>query len=278
MVDVQTGPREAVRAGLLLRVLPPGLYAGMPGRVMARSALVTWRKWPIFVSGFAEPLLYLFAFQIGFSALVSDVTGPGGQAMSYEAFVAPALLAAAAMNGAIFETTFPVYFKMRHSRLYDAMLATPIGPYDVALGEIGWAVLRGGLYSTAFVAIMAAMGLVTSPWALLMVPVAVLIAFAFAAVGMALATFLRSPTQFDFILLIMMPIFLFSTTFFPLTVYPESVQWLVRISPLYHGVELTRGLSVGVLDAGMVGHVAYLLALAAVGVWAASRRITTLLR
>jgi lipooligosaccharide transport system permease protein len=268
---------EAPRRGLLLRILPPGLYAGRASALIERSALVSFRLWLVFASGVVEPLLYLFAFQIGFGKLVGEVAGPGGQTMSYVAFVAPALLAASAMNGAVLDATFNVFFKFRYAKLYDAMLATPIGPLDIAVGEISWAVLRGGAYAVAFLAVMGVMGLVTTPWALLMVPVALLGAFAFASVGMACATFLRSPTQFEFVQLALMPMFLFSTTFYPLSVYPEGLQILVRCIPLYHGVELMRGLSVGVLDISMVGHLLYLLALVLVGVYATSRRLAGLL-
>ncbi|WP_091794901.1 ABC transporter permease [Prauserella marina] len=270
----RTSPR---RGGLLLRVLPPALYAGRASALIERSVLAYSRAWLVFLSGVFEPLFYLVAFQIGFGKLVGDVVGPGGETISYVAFVAPALLAASAMNGAVFDSTFGVFFKYRYQKTYDAMLATPVGPLDIALGEIGWAVLRGGLYALSFLGVMGAMGLVVTPWAVLLVPAALLVSFAFAAVGMACATFLRSTSQFDFIQLAVMPMFLFSTTFFPLSVYPDALQYVVQCVPLYHGVELMRGLSTGVLDPSMIGHVAYLLVMACVGVWAASRRLAGLL-
>lgn len=269
--------RRAARAGLLLRILPPGLYAGRASKLVERSILVYSRTWLIIVSGVFEPLFYLVAFRIGFGKLVGNVTGPGGVPMSYVAFVAPALLASSAMNGAVFDSTFNVFFKFRHSKTYDAMLATPVGPLDIAVGEISWAVLRGGLYAVAFFGVMLVMGLVVSPWAVLLIPVALLVAFAFAAIGMTCVTFLRSPSQFDFINLAVMPMFLFSTTFYPLSVYPEPLQVVVQCFPLYHGVELMRELSVGALSWGMLGHLAYLVVLAIFGVWAAARRITRLL-
>jgi lipooligosaccharide transport system permease protein len=265
------------RGGLLLRIVPPGLYAGRVSAIVERSALVYRRAWLVFVSGVFEPLFYLLAFQVGFGTLVEEVAGPGGQVLTYVAFVAPALMAASAMNGAVFDATFSVYFKFRWSKLYDSMLATPVGPLDIALGEITWAALRGGLYSIAFLGVMVVMGLVTSPWAVLLVPVAVLIAFAFAAVGMACATFLRSTSQFEYIQLVITPMFLFSTTFYPLAVYPEPLRLVVQCLPLYHGVELMRGLSIGVLDLTMLGHSAYLLALAAIGLFATTRRMGKLL-
>jgi lipooligosaccharide transport system permease protein len=265
------------RGGLLLRMLPAGMYSGRASALVERSILVYSRAWLLFVSGIFEPFFYLLAVQFGLGKLVTQVVGPGGHPISYVAFVAPAMLASSAMNGAVFDSTFSVFFKVRYAKTYDAMLATPIGPFDIALGEISWAVIRGAIYAVAFFGVMAAMGLVVTPWALLIVPVAILVAFTFAAVGMACATFLRSPSQFDFIQLALVPLFLFSATFYPLTVYPPALRIVVECSPLYHGVELMRGLSVGVLSPSMFGHVAYLLALAVLGLYATSRRLGSLL-
>ncbi|WP_158880912.1 ABC transporter permease [Amycolatopsis anabasis] len=258
-------------------MLPAGMYAGRASALVERSVLAYSRAWLVFVSGVLEPLFYLLAFQIGFGKLVTEVTGPGGQAMSYVMFVAPALLASSAMNGAVFDSTFAVFFRYRYAKLYDAMLATPIGPLDIAVGEISWSVLRGGFYSVAFLGVMAVMGLATSPWVLMLVPVALLVALAFAAIGMTCATFIRTPSQFDYIQLAVMPMFLFSTTFYPLSVYPEPLQIVVQCLPLYHGIELARGFAAGVLDPSMFGHAAYLVVLALIGVFAASRRIGKLL-
>ncbi|VVJ20588.1 Efflux ABC transporter [Amycolatopsis camponoti] len=274
MVSVQAPP---ARAGLLLRILPPGLYAGRARMLVERSVRVYRNSWLIFLSGAAEPFLYLLAFQLGFGKLVTEVAGPDGRPMGYVAFVAPALLATSAMNGAVFESTYNLFFKLRYAKLYDAMLATPIGPLDVALGEIGWAMTRGGVYAVAFLAIAAAMGLLASWWALLMVPAALLVGLAFSAIGMALVTFLKSTAQFDYIALALMPMFLFATTFFPLSVYPEPLQWVVRCLPLYHAIELMRGLATGLLSGSMLVNLAYLLALGALGLWASTRRIAKLL-
>jgi len=274
MVSVQAPP---ARAGLLLRILPPGLYAGRARMLVERSVRVSRNSWLMFVSGAAEPFLYLLAFQLGFGKLVTEVAGPDGRPMDYVAFVAPALLATSAMNGAVFESTYNLFFKLRYAKLYDAMLATPIGPLDVALGEIGWAITRGGIYAVAFLAIAAAMGLLASWWALLMVPAALLVGLAFSAIGMALVTFLRSTAQFDYIQLGLTPMFLFATTFYPLSVYPEPLQWVVRCLPLYHAIELMRGLATGLLSGSMLVNLAYLLVLGALGLWASTRRIAKLL-
>ena len=120
------------------------------------------------------------------------------------------------------DSTFNVFFKLRYAKLYDSMLATPLGPRDIAVGEISWALLRGGLYSAAFLLVALVEGLVGSWWAVLAVPAAVFIGFAFAAVGMFATTFMRSWVDFDYITLAIQPMFLFSATFFPLSTYPGA--------------------------------------------------------
>lgn len=270
-------PAETRSRGLLLRVLPPGLYAGRARVLVERSLLVNRRAWLAVVSGFAEPLFYLVALGVGFGRLVTEVTGPGGHPISYSAFVAPALLASAAMNGAVYDATFNIFFKFKYAKLYDAVLATPLGPVDVALGEISWALLRGGLYSAGFLVVLVALGLVSSWWGLLALPVALVVAFAFAAVGMAVATCLRSWQDFDLVMLAVLPMFLFSTTFYPLSVYPRPIQIGVECFPLYHAIELMRGLTTGYVGWGMLGHLSYFLVMIAVGVRVAARRLGKLL-
>jgi lipooligosaccharide transport system permease protein len=266
-----------VTAGVLLRVLPTGMYAGRARVLVERALLVNRRAWLTVLSGFFEPLFYLFAMGVGFGALVGDVVGPGGRPVSFVAFVAPALLAASAMNGAVYDATFNVFFKFKYAKLYDAMLATPLGPIDVAVGEIAWALLRGGLYAGGFLTVMLGMGLLTSAWAVLALPAALLVAFSFAAVGMACTTFMRSWQDFDLIQLALLPMFLFSTTFYPLTVYPEGVQLVVRCLPLYHAIQLMRELCAGVVEVEVLGHVAYFVVMAGVGVVVSARRLGALL-
>ena len=138
---------------------------------------------------------------------------------------------------------------------------------DVALGEIAWAVLRGALYSTAFMLAMWAMGMVQSPWIVLSVPICVLIGFSFAAIGMSLTTFMRSWEDFEYVPAITLPLFLFSTTFYPISQYGEW-SWVVGLSPLYHGVELIRAANLGQWDPSIIGHVAVLVGLSVLGLLA----------
>jgi lipooligosaccharide transport system permease protein len=270
-------PEPPPRVGLLLRILPTSMYVGRARVIVERALKVNKGTWLAVLSGFFEPLFYLVAMGLGFGKLAGDVVGPGGQPMSYMAFVAPALLAASAMNGAIYDATFNVFFKFKYFKLYDAMLATPLGPADIAVGEIAWALLRGGLYAAGFLSVMLGLGLVTSAWAVLIVPAALFIAFGFAAIGMACTTFMRTWQDFDLVQLVLLPMFLFSTTFFPLSVYPRGIQVVVQCFPLYHGIEIMRAFSTGVLEVSLLGHLAYFLVMAVVGVVIASRRLGVLL-
>ena len=245
--------------------------------LLERSATASRRSWLVFVGGFLEPVFYLLAMGQGLGSLVGALPGPDGAPISYPAFIAPGLLAASAMNGAVFDSTFNVFFKLKYAKLYDAMLATPLGPVDIALGEIGWALLRGGLYSLGFLAVMGGFGLLASPWALLALPAALLVAFAFAAVGMAATSFMRSWQDFDLVTLVVLPMFLFATTFYPLSVYPRGLQIVVEVMPLFHAVELMRGLTTGAVHAGLLGHLAYFLVMIVGGLTVASRRLDVLL-
>jgi lipooligosaccharide transport system permease protein len=244
--------------------------------IVVRSSLASRTVWLAFVSGFFEPLFFLVAMGQGLGSLVGEVAGPAGE-LSYSAFIAPGLLAASAMNGAVYDATFSFFIKLKYAKLYDAVLATPLGPVDIALGEIGWALIRGGMYAVAFLSIMLATGLIFSPWALLALPAALFVAFAFASIGIAATTFMRSWQDFDLVQLAVLPMFLFSATFFPLSVYPPALQWLVQAFPLYHAVTLMRGLTTGVVDWSMFGHVTYFAVMATVGVVVASRRLKILL-
>jgi lipooligosaccharide transport system permease protein len=245
--------------------------------LVMRSALASRSVWLAIVSGFFEPLFYLMAMGQGLGSLVGTVSGPAGQQLSYAAFIAPGLLAASAMNGAVYDATFSFFIKLKYAKLYDAMLATPLGPVDITLGEIGWALLRGGMYSVGFLGVMLAVGLIFSPWALLALPAALFVAFAFASIGIAATSFMRSWQDFDMVQLAVVPMFLFSATFFPLSVYPAAVQWLVQAFPLYHAVSLIRSLTTGAVGWSALGHVAYFAVMAALGFIVASRRLTTLL-
>jgi lipooligosaccharide transport system permease protein len=271
---------------LALRITPPvGRLARMRGSVGGRPSLHLVERharayghvWLVFVSGIFEPLFYLLSIGLGLGVLVGKVAGPAGHPVPYRDFVAPALLATASMNGAMYDSTFNVFFRLKYAKLYDSVLATPMRPGDVALAEISWAMIRGGAYALAFMIVMLAMGLVHSAWAVLAVPVSLLIAFAVAAVGVMGTTFMKSWQDFDYVILASLPMFLFSTTFFPLNVYPRPLQIVVECLPLYQGVTLLRGLTLGVVGPALLWPVLYLALMGAIGLYVSGRRIGRLL-
>ena len=267
---------------LLLRVAPPGLGrrflgTGRARYLVERNVLVYRAGWAVLVSGLFEPIFYLLSLGVGVARLVGDVELPGGEVVTYTAFIAPAMLASSAMNGAMYDAVFNLFFKLKYNKVYDAVLATPVTPVDVAVGEIGWALMRGSLYSAVFVAVMLAMGLVTSWWALLLLPAVVLVGFSFAALGTAATTYMKSWQDFEYVTLLTLPMFLFSATFYPLSTYPEGLQWVVRLSPLYHAATLLRSLTTGAVSAVSLVHVGVLVALGLVGLVVTGRRLERLL-
>jgi lipooligosaccharide transport system permease protein len=261
-----------------LRITPLTSIGGQRWlRMIERNLLVYKHGWLVLFSGFFEPLFYLLSIGIGLGRLVGDVTGPGGQQIPYVLFVAPALLAASAMNGAITESTFNFFFKLNYDKTFASILTTPMSPADISLGELAWALMRGALYTIGFIAVMVVMGLVRSPLILLTLPGALLIGFAFAAVGMAATSFMRTWQDFDLIQLVVLPMFLFSGTFFPLDSFPEFARILIQLTPLYHGVDLLRGLAVGVVGPETLVHVGYLVLIGLLGMAVVSRRLDKLL-
>jgi len=269
---------------LPLRILPASMLLARSGalggrgsiHLIERHARVYRHTWLVLASGFFEPLFYLLSIGVGIGKLVGGVTF-AGHVVRYTSFVAPALLATSAMNGAIFDSTFNIFFRLKYAKLYDAALATPMRSGDVALGEIGWALLRAGLYACAFMIIMLALGLVYSGWAVLAIPVALLIGFAFSGAGMAATTFMRSWQDFEYVMVATLPMFLFSATFYPLSVYPRAIQFIVDCTPLYQGIALLRGLTLGYVTPGLLWHVLYLAVLGVAGLAVAGRRISRLL-
>jgi lipooligosaccharide transport system permease protein len=263
--------------GVALRITPLALLGGRhAGRVLERNILVYRRSWVFIVSGFFEPLFYLLSIGVGLSHLVGPIP-VDGRLVAYTAFVAPGLLASSAMNGAMIDSTFQVFMKLKISKTYDAMLATPLAVGDIAVGELSWCVLRASLYSGAFLGTMSALGYDRSAWVVLCWPGAILISLAFAAAGMAGTTFMRTWQDFDIVSLAFIPLFLFSATFYPLTVFPGWLQAVVRCTPLYQGVVIERAADLGIFTWSLLLHVLYLAAMAAGGVMVTRRRLGRLL-
>ena len=226
-----------------------------------RNLLVYKHAWMVIFSGFFEPLFYLLSIGIGVGSMVPDVNG-----LSYTAFVAPGLLASNCMNGAISDGLFNIWFKLHVQRTYDGILATPMRVADVAFGEMLWALTRGSLYATAFLVLVFVLGelwgprILLSPSAVLALPAAVLVAAAFSSMALCLCSFVRKREDFDKVMgLLVMPMFLFSGIFFPVTQMPLLLQAVLQAVPLYHAVALLRALTTGAVDVWTAWHLVYLL-------------------
>lgn len=270
---------------MVVSSLAPSIW-GRADASARRSGAVTGRNltalrslyWLLIASGFFEPVLYLLSIGYGVGALVGEVPIGHGRVVGYAEFVAPAMLASSAMSGALTESTFNFFGKMKFARQYDAVLATPVRPMEIALGELWWAMARGALYSATFVIIMIAAGLTDVAGGVASFAATLLIGFAFGCAGMAVTTYMNSWQDFDLINVLQIALFLFSATFTPLgALQPHWLRWAVEVSPLYHSVAIVRDFALGTLDWALVGHVAYLAVLAAVGLAVASRRMTLLL-
>jgi lipooligosaccharide transport system permease protein len=231
----------------------------------------TWRG-SIYTS-FLSPVLYLGAMGIGLGKLV-DAHGTarlGG--VSYLAFLAPGLLAAVAMQSGIEESTYPVLGSVKWRRTYYAAAASPLRPADIFHGHLLFTIMRLVMNSAIFLVVMAAFGAITSPWVLATAPVAVLTGLAFAAPIEAWAITVSKDTSFALVFRFgMIPLFLFSGTFFPVTQLPAWIRPLAYATPLWHGVALCRSLSLGTATlGGTLVHVGYLAALAAVSIAVGNR-------
>lgn len=244
--------------------------------LVERNYIVYRQAWKLFLTGFLEPVFYLLSIGIGVGALI-DTFEFNGQEIPYAEFVAPGMLAVSAFNGALLDSTFNVFFKLKYEKLYDQMLATPLRTGDIARGEILWGQLRGGSYSAAFLVVMAALGYLHTWWALLALPAALLIGFAFSAVFMAVTTWMTSWQDFDKVTLVQVPMFLFSATFFPITTFDGWLRWVVEATPLYRGVVLCRELTTGSITWASGVSVVYLVVMGVIGLLVVRRRLDTLL-
>ncbi|WP_163511320.1 ABC transporter permease [Fodinicola acaciae] len=263
-------------ARLVARLIPVPAGAGLARMLFERNVLVYRRAWIAFVTGFMEPVFYLFSLGIGIGALVGTVSY-GGEQVSYASFVAPAMLATSAMNGVVFDMVFMLFFKLKYNKVYESVLNTPLGVRDIAVGESAWALVRSTIYATGFLVVATIAGFVHSWWAVLAVPVAVLIGFCCGSLAMAGTTWMRTHQDFDYLSLVLMPLFLLSATFYPLDTYPPALRWLVQLSPLYHGVTLERDLMLGHLHAGLLVNALVLALVGLLGLAIAGRRLEKLL-
>jgi lipooligosaccharide transport system permease protein len=242
------------------------------GAYFARAYRRTWRA--SVAATFVNPLLYLLAMGVGLGSFVNK--GPNAASLghlSYLHFVAPALAATAAATTATGESMYPVLGAIRWQRTYYAMLSTPLGVRDVVAGHLMWMATRVAMAVASYLVVMAAFGAILSPWAIAVLPVGVLTGMAFAAPLAAFAVRQESDNPFPLIFRLgLVPLFLFSGVFFPINQLPAGVRWIAYVTPLWHGVDLTRQLTLGQADIGSAAvHIAFLGALCAIGVLAALR-------
>jgi lipooligosaccharide transport system permease protein len=267
-VDVQVGARWSGGIGSATDVL------WRARRLVERNIMVYRHQWIVILSGVAEPIFYLVGIGFGLGGFIKTVPLPDGRTIPYAAFMAPALLATAAMNGAVFETIFNVFFRLNFAKTYDGILATPMGIKEIAIGEMLWALMRASLYAISMLILMTVLGLVLSPWALLALPITLFVAAAFSAAGLAGTAYLRTVQDFDIPMgLVVQPMFLFSGTFFPVSVYPLPIQIFMQATPLYHAINLVRGLTTGIVGWAQAWDFVYLLGFFVLAMWIAMRQM-----
>jgi lipooligosaccharide transport system permease protein len=248
------------------------------GRVFHRNWLVYKRLWHRSLAfGFLQPLLFLTAMGVGLGALISarqQASAFGG--VPYIDWLGPGLLAAMAMQTATFESTYPIMNKIMWGRNYEAMLSTPLEIRSIVRGELAWVGFRIGSLAAVFLVVLTVFGIPRTPLAVLAVPVAMLVGVAFSACLMAFTATQRNDVGFSAVFrFVVNPLFLFSGTFFPLSQLPPQLQVVAWATPLFHGVELIRGLILGQLNPlAAPFHLAYLLAMLVIGVLLADRYLT----
>ncbi len=227
----------------------------LPGDIDLRMATVVWWRnvtvyrhtWVLnILPNFFEPLLYLLGMGVGLGFYMQD----GIDGANYLAFIGPGLLAAAAMNGAVFETTYNMYVKMYFAKLYDAFLCTPAQIQDIAIGELMWAVTRSAIYGLGFLSVLVGLTIagypvLTSWTAIFLFPAALLIGLMFGLIGQLFTSSIRSIDLYSyFYTLFITPLFLFSGIFFPVERFPYGEE-VAFFTPLHHGVRLCRALASG---------------------------------
>jgi lipooligosaccharide transport system permease protein len=232
--------------------------------------------WTLLANGLFEPFLYLMSVGVGIGTLIGAPGRVIAGGYSYASFVAPALLATSAMNTATAETIWGLWFRMRFEKFYDSLITTPLTAYDIAVGETTAAGLRGLFAGSCFLGVIAVLGMTHSLWAVLALPAVALSAFAFAAAGLATATLMREMHHNQYVQLVMLPMFLFSATFYPLSIYPTAIHDVVAALPLYQSTNLIRGLTLGHVGRAQLFATVYLCVFGLLSLWFGARRLARL--
>jgi lipooligosaccharide transport system permease protein len=240
----------------------PSLHRSL--KLVRRNVFAYRHGWLAFVTGFFEPAFYLGAVGFGVGRFVDSVPFAGGR-LDYASFLAPGMLAAATLNGALFDGFFGPFFKLNWMKTYEGIVTTPINIPDIAVGEVLWALIRGTVYGAGFLLVMLGFGLIHSWWALLAVPAVMLSAGALSAGAMVLTGVTKQLSALDKVMtLVVFPLFLFSGTFYPVSLYPDMLRPIVQATPVYHSASLLRALTTGTVGFATLIHVAYLAAMLAV--------------
>lgn len=256
MAEVTTAQsRSPVKGPLIYRVL--GLD---PMPVFAREITVWKKQWFMLIAGVVEPLLYLVGMGTGLGQLVGEVD-LAGHKVSYLTFVAGALIVSASLNGALFDSTFNFYFKMKHDKVFEIMLYSPLSMRDILAGEFLWVCLRSTFYGMVLLAACLVIGASPAATAVLILPLCLLVALAFGALGAFITTFARTWHDLDVVHTILQPLFLCSTSFFTLGVYPQWAQPIVQVTPVYHAIALARDLFTGIIGIHDLAHLLYLVSM-----------------
>ncbi|HUF06412.1 MAG TPA: ABC transporter permease [Candidatus Binatia bacterium] len=247
------------------------------GRVWQRNWLVYRRLWHRSLAfGFLQPVLFLTALGLGIGTFIGDQDLAAFGGVEYLHWLGPGLLAAMSMQTATFESTYPIMNKIMWGRNYEAMLSTPVGIRSILYGELAWSAFRIGTLGAIFLLVLTLFGIPRTPMAVAAVGVAVLIGLAFSACLIAFTATQRNDVGFSAIFrFVINPLFLFSGTVFPLSQLPDVAQAVAWVTPLFHGVQLIRGTILDQLDPATAPlHLAYLLAMLAIGTWFAERNLT----
>lgn len=227
-------------------------------KLVHHNFLAYQHHWIAFVTGFFEPFFYLVAVGFGVGQFVGTISY-GEVQLGYASFLAPGLLAASTLNGALFDGFFSPFFRMNWEKTYEAIVSTPVSISDIAVGEVLWALIRGTIYGAGFLIVMLLLDLVHSPWALLALPAVMLSGAALSAGAMILTGITKQLSSLEKVMtLVVFPLFLFSGTFFPVALYPAYLRPLIQTTPLYHSAALLRDLTTGHVGLPTLGHVVYL--------------------
>ena len=244
------------------------LYFHIP-KLSSRVMKVWRRNWDVFMKTykvnffppFLEPLLYLFALGFGLGTFIEDVEG-----ITYARFIAPALISISIMYSSFFECTFSSYVRMYYQKTFDAIIATPLSIEEVITGELLWGATRSFINATIMLPVLSVFGLITFPHAVLIVPFSFMAGFMFATIGMCFTAITPNINSLNYpAFLFITPMFLFSGTFFPLSLLPEPIQYFaLAVLPLTHVVRIVRSLTLGVSSGFLMLNLAWIVAVSMV--------------